>query len=180
MSNKPNQILINFTSNFPHLFGNMQKHLPLINHLLSKETQNKFYVETTLDGLVYIFEDFATFFIMNKPYSPKRIRDFLIDHQLEVDPRVLSEDIINNKNFPVDGVKFQYQIFATNKDEIAEFIFTHFKSFLFDDVSLVKDPDFDLVLKLHRFENIVLYNQLVSTMYSGILTEIKIEKENEN
>ncbi|WP_371805076.1 hypothetical protein [Candidatus Lokiarchaeum ossiferum] len=171
MSQQANQIIINFTSNFPHLFGNMQKYLPLINHLLSEETQNKFYIETTLDGLVYIYQDFNTFFLMNKPYPPEKIIKFTENHELELDPKVLPSNIINRDNFPPNGVHFQYKIFGENKEKISDMIFAHFKSFLYDDVSIVNNPNYDLTLKLHKFENIALYNQMVSSMYSGILTE---------
>lgn len=187
MSKQTNQIIINFTANFPHLFGNMQKYLPLINHQLSQETQNKFYIEITLNGLVYIYEDFNTFILMNKPYPPDKIHKFTQNHELELDPTVLRSNIINQDNFPQDGIHFQYKIYGENKEKISDMIYIHFKSFLFEDVSIVDNPDFDLTLKLHKFENIALYNQMVSSMYSGILTErgpeingVKISKKIKN
>ena len=173
MGLQTNQILINFTSNFPNLFDNMQKFLPLINHKLREETQNNFYIETTLNGLVYIYEDFQTFFLMNKPYSPEKINRFAKLHKLELDPGVLFNGILTTENFPENGIQFQYEIFAKTKLKIVEMLHSHFKSFLFNDVSIIDDPKFDLVLKIAKFENIVLYNQMVSTMSSGILTDEK-------
>ena len=171
MMDPANQIIVKFTSNFPHLFDNVQKYLPLINNLLQSETENKFYMETIHEGLIFIYEDFMTFFLMNKPYSPEKIAGFLRSTPTVLDPLLFSENILDESNFPPNGVHFQYDIICSEKEEIADLLFLHFQSFLLNDVERVEQEKFDLVLMLKTFDNIISYLNLVVSMYSGILSE---------
>ena len=167
-----NQIMIKFTSNFPHLFDNMQKYLPLINNVLRVESQNKLYMETIHEGLLFIYKDFHIFFLMNKPYPPKQITNFLRSiNEPILSPFLLFENILSPSTFPSKGVQFRYQIYSSKKKEIADMLSVHFTSFLHEDVKRLEHRDFDLILLLTKFENIVAYNNLVVSMYSGILTQ---------
>ena len=172
-----NQIMIKFTANFPHLFDNMQKYLPLINNLLQDETQSKFFMETIHEGLLFIYKDFQTFFLMNKPYSPKKIADFLQSTHPKLDPLLLSENIISRSNFPKKGLRFQYKIYGAKRKEVADTLFNHFKSFLHEDVERLEHAEYDLVLLLKNYENVIAYNNLVVSMYSGLLTQENNSKE---
>jgi hypothetical protein len=151
----------------------MQKYLPLINNLLQDETQNKFYMETIHEGLLFIYEDFQTFFLMNKPYPVEKFMNFLIVNKSLLNPFLLFENILSPSNFPEKGVQFRYNIYSSKKEENAHLLFLHFESFLHDDVKRLRDPEFDLILLLKSFESIVKYNSLVVSMYSGILTQKK-------
>ena len=177
------QIIIKFTSDFPHLFNNMQKYLPLINNLLQDETQNKFYMETIHEGLLFIYKDFQTFFLMNKPYPVEKFTKFMEMNktQIQINPFSLFENIIDESTFPKSGVQFRYKIYCAKKEEIADLLFLHFQSFLHEDVERLEHPEFDLILLLNSFASIVVYNNLVVSMYSGILTqEIKSTEKTTN
>lgn len=166
-----NQIIVKFTSDFPHLFDNMQKYLPLINNLLQDETQNKFYMETIHEGLLFIYEDFQTYFLMNKPYSLDRIKGFFQSTSPKLNPLLLSENILTESNFPKNGIQFKYNIYCSKKEEIANLLYLHFKSFLFEDVERLEHYDFDLILLLKKYGNVLTYMDLGVSMYSGILTQ---------
>ena len=167
------QIIIQFTTDFPDLFGNMEKYIPFINHQLTTETKNKFYMESITNGLVYVYADFETFQLMNQPYDLDIIEHFKATHELKLNPMLLTENIINDQNFPAGGLHFQYKIVAPQREKIKSIILQHFQSFLGCAVIETDHQEYDLRLNLQSFECIVLYTNLVSSMYSGILTHIE-------
>ncbi|MHA1585665.1 MAG: hypothetical protein ACTSVU_08890 [Promethearchaeota archaeon] len=170
------QILIEFTANFPGLFTNMQKYLRFINFHLGSSTQNKFYMETIENGLLYIYNDLDTFHSMNLSYTREEIYQFKSKNKLKFNPRLLTEGILDENNFPTEGINFKFKIFVDSpniKKSIANDIYTHFSSFL---GKLVikrdrKQPEFDLVMNMKTFEAISIYNLLVAEMYSGLLKD---------
>lgn len=163
------KIIIEFTSQFPKLFESYNKYIPFINHNLSIETNNKFYIEPIQNGIIYFYEDFNTFLLMNQPYEPDFIKKFERERKLDIDPILFTENVITSINFPKEGVFFRYRIFSSRKDEIGQIIKDHFKSFLYDNLSILELKGYDLVLVMKNIEAISLYTELVSSMYSGIL-----------
>lgn len=166
------EIVVQFTADYPRLFANMEKYIPFINHQLSAETKNRFFMESINNGLIYVYSDLETFKLMNQPYGKDEIEEFKRSHDLTLNPILLTENIINSSTFPENGINFQYKIVSSQKERIIEMLIAHFQSFLGSQVSVSPSPSpkFDLVLNLHTFDCIVLYTNLVSSMYSGILT----------
>lgn len=170
---KNEQIITKFTSNFETLFQNVPKYSVFLNALLSKESDSEFYLELINDGILYIYNNFATFRLMNVQYTLQQLLDFEEIHGLSFEPKQFLEDILTPSTYPKDGIEFRFNFYVApeNLEEAKSTVLGQYKSVLQEKVEVIKKPDFDLVLLIKKYEGIILYLKMISLMLNGLLNK---------
>ena len=162
------QIILKLTSDFPGLFENIHKYIDLINHLMSKETDNGFYLEIVAEGLIYIYDNLSIFKLTNPEFSSQQINNFLNSHEAVLPPKKLLGGNITPDNFPKAGVSLNFIVQTDPKDTILVIKEAHLRSFLAKGVSTHAKASNDLIITFHTYESLLMYSKFLVAFFSGL------------
>ena len=162
------QIYLKVSSDYPGFFGNVQKYVDLINHQMNVETKGGFYVEIVEDGLIYIYNDFATYKKTNQQFSPQQITHFLQTHEAIIPPENLMKGIITRENFPKGGITITFLAQTEPKDKYLFIKEAHLRSFLIKGVSIHSKSADDLIVVFHTYDSLLFYYKFIVALFGGL------------
>lgn len=172
------QIYIKITSDHPEIFQNIQKNAPLINHYISQNTNDKFYLEVIENGLLYIYHDFSVFSLLNQPFTERQVRNFISKSEKFHEFRNIFPFYADGSSFPSEGIRIFFHTTSEPKEKIIQTGKSHFYSLFKDRVRISQELDGDLVLHITKVDDFTLYLSLIMSLLAGIFK--KIEKANRN
>ena len=167
MMDKFDQIIVKFSSNYPNLFRNVSKSILYLNTLFSQETDEKFFIETIENGILYIYQNEQTFDILNPQTSPAEIMRLIKDNELQFNPEMLIDGIIDKQTFPETGLNFQYNIYCTNKQQVYNKLLEFHQSFFGENIKIGASAKYDLILTITDFDILYLFVQVIALMANG-------------
>ena len=154
------------TSSFPHLFSNVCKHIRYLNHLLAKQTQSQFFMETIESGLIYIYKNMEILNLLNAPLRNSQIRRYKRSNFLGA--QFFLKDVLDEETFPPNAITLNVQIDASDKAKVLDIVVKYFQSFLSEDIITEKQADGSLLVHFQTFEAIQIYTeglgQLIKTL----------------
>ncbi|WP_457558722.1 hypothetical protein [Candidatus Harpocratesius sp.] len=171
-----NQIYVSITSDHPEIFQKIQKNADYINHLLEKQIGSQFYLEIVEKGLLYIYNDFSVFKMLNQPFSSRQVLRFSKQSKKFDDIKSIFPFYLSEKSFPKAGIKIFFHTISEPKEKIISIGKNHFKSLFGDRVSINSNKPGDLILHFHNFYDFSLYLVLLASFLAGIFKKIPERK----
>jgi hypothetical protein len=171
------QILVIVTSDHPEIFQNIQKNAAYINHLMTKQTNAKFFMEVIDQGLLYIYDDWETFELLNQPFNSRDVARFTKRAAAMEDFRHIFPLYLTEDTFPPEGIEVFFHTESPRKAEIVEIGKRQFASLLgeFCEISIRKSGD--LALHFTTFMGFSLYLALMASLMQGIFRKIDRHKK---
>jgi len=166
---EPAAIIVEVSSNYPKLFQGIQKYADYINYLMDEQTFSQFYLEIVSDGLLYIYKDWATFQMINRPYRDFQLRQFQKRFKETIEPDLLLGQSLTADTFPTNGITLFFKTSCTNKDQVLQTGELHFRSFFEEGVEIGHDAEGDISVRFKEFEALSKYTFLISSMLSGLI-----------
>lgn len=171
-SARSKQIYITLTSDHPEIFQTIQKNAPYINHLMESQTESQFYLEVIEKGLLYIYNDFAIFKLLNQPFTPRQVLHYIKRSKLIEELDHIFPYYLRKEKFPKEGIRIFFHTDSDPKDEIIRLGHKHFTSLLGDKAVIITISSGDLEIRFKTFDQFSLYLTLMASMLTGIFRKI--------
>ncbi len=171
MKNNKDQILLEFTSNWPSLFSNIPKYISFISNLLTNESRSQFFLEVVENGVIYIYNDLTTFKRMNRLYSSDLINKYEKTIGTALDPYELIDDKLTLSSFPEKGLDYQFKFYLNPDllDEVVRIKKSHYKSYLGSEIEFKESEEFDMVVHFKTFNAVLMHHKVICLILKGLL-----------
>ena len=165
------QIIVKFSTNFPGLFRNVSKYILYLNTLFAKESKGSFYIEIVEDGILYIYQNMTTFDLLNPQTSRAEISSLINSKELQLNPDMLIEGIIDKQTFPEHGIDFQYNFYSSHNQHAYNKLLSFHQSIYRENVKISTSRKYDLILSIKDFDDFYLFVQVIALMANGIVSQ---------
>lgn len=166
-----NQIIVKFSSNYPGLFRNVSKYILYFKHTISQESKGSFYIEIVEDGILYIYQNITTFDLLNPRTSRAEISKLINGNELQLNPDMLIDGIVDKQTFPEHGIDFQYNFYTKQKQQVSDTLLSFHQSLYGDNIKISSSTDYDLILSIMDFDDFYQYVQVIALMANGIVSQ---------
>jgi len=156
------RILVEITSDYPHIFKNVQKFAGYINHLMGVQTQSLFFVEIIQNGVIYIYHDFEIFSVLNPVIRKKEIQKMVQENFTNAE--FFLQNVLDSSTFPLMGVQFKYKVFAIDVEPPLQILINFFHSFQNPEIAVKRVDNSTVTAMFATYRGLQMYANHLGTM----------------
>jgi hypothetical protein len=171
-------VFVQITCSFPDLFINVHKNLTYLNHLLNVQINGMFCIETIHNGIIYIYKNLDLFFALNPCLSSKNVN--AIKGMDRTGSAEFLIEILSAKNFPSEGLKIHFQIFANTEKDLAITLIKYFQSYKEPAIQATQISTMALDVRFNNFDALTLYTQRLGSLFEKVIKNGKIPTNQDN
>ena len=152
-------IIVKLRPNHDGYFKNLTKYINFFNHLLEKNLNTIFYLETVEDGILHIFKDFDAFKTVHTPIQPQILASI---RRIPPEENFLLKGVISpNEKLP-PAMESQIDCIAAESEKIFPYMKTFYDSFQ-SDIRVVQHENY-ITISMNPEAFLLYANFLIATI----------------
>jgi hypothetical protein len=131
-------VIVKLRTNHDGYFKNLAKYTNFFNHLLEKNLNTIFYLESVEDGILHIFKNFEAFKIVHTPIQPRILAQI---KQIPPEQNFILKGVIEPNEILPPAMESQVECISANSDDLFSYMKSFYDSFNLG-IQVVKQKNF--------------------------------------